>query len=78
MILKCQMKTLLLLLLTLFMAGCTTAGQKVGRAGTKVLMVSGMSVVLIPVGAVAGGLLWCVAIPLYYGGGGTEPHPFDL
>lgn len=62
----------------MFLIGCSTTGQKVGRAGTKVMMVSGMSFVLIPVGAVLGASMWLVALPLYYGGGGTEPRPFEL
>lgn len=89
--------TLGCLILMVMMTGCasqssfrqtigrplSTAGQSVGKTGNEILVVSGISIVLIPVGVA----LWIptvvISYPLYYGGNfisgdDLKCHPFEL
>lgn len=77
------MTKLFQLLLVLLLVGCASAGKRIGQTGNGILMASGASIVLIPVGVVLGVPLLVLATPVYYGGcaiSGDKPEerPFDL
>lgn len=58
------------------------AGQTIGKVGTGIIMVAGMSIVALPL-VVIGIPVLLAALPIYYGGCAiagdeTESSPFDL